>query len=249
MLEGHIRTMPLAARTLACVAVAAALFAALIVLVDRPLARYCNQNSFAIYDAAAAVSALGEAAWYLVPALLVFLIARFIVRRPAIAARGLFVFLGVALAGLAADVLKVVVGRSRPWVLFAHGRYDLFWPLRLDADYQSFPSGHAACAIAAALTLAVLAPRYRLQLLLAGSLIALTRVVLVAHYLSDVLAGAALAWLIVVTLERAFARQGVPLGPVDDAAARLLPSPLALRVFGALRLYARAPGIPRSASR
>jgi len=247
MVERHIRTTPLAARSLAYVAVAAALLGALMVLVDRPLARFCNQNAHAIHDAVTAVSALGEAAWYLVPSLLVFLIARFIVRRPAIAARGLFVFLGVALAGLASDVLKFAVGRSRPWVLFTDGRYD-FWPLQLDAHYQSFPSGHAACAAAAALTLAVVAPRYRVRLLLAASLVALTRVVVLAHYLSDVLAGAALAWLIVVTLQRVFARQGVPLGPADGP-VRTQPSPLALRVCGAVRRYARAPGIPRSASR
>lgn len=241
MLKRHIRRL---ARSLAYAAVAAVAAVALILLVDRPLARYCDQHAHAIHDAIGTVSALGEAAWYLVPSLLVFLIARFIVRRPEIAARGLFVFLGVAFAGLASDVLKFVVGRSRPWVLLTSGGYGL-WPLQLNADYQSFPSGHAACVAAAALTLAVIVPRYRGQLFLAGSLIALTRVVALAHYLSDVIAGAALAWLVVVILQRAFARHGVPLGPASRAAAgvplgpaggaaiAVLPSPFAQRVFGA----------------
>jgi membrane-associated phospholipid phosphatase len=241
MVERHMRTTPrgesaiagepVVARSLACVALAAALLGALIVLVDRPLAHYCMQHANAIHDAIATVSTLGEGAWYLVPSLLVFVIARFIVRRPVIAARGLFVFLGVALAGLTSDVLKVLVGRSRPWVLFREDGYD-FWPLQLNADYQSFPSGHAACATAAALTFAVVAPRYRVQLLLAAMLVGLTRVVIMAHYLSDVVAGAALGWLVVVTVQRAFARHGVPLGPAAGAGVGMLPSPFARRVFG-----------------
>jgi len=250
MVEPHIRTTPrgesisitaataagepVVARRLACVAFAAVLLGALIALVDRPLAHYCKLHAHAIRDDIAAVSTLGQAAWYLVPAVLVFLIARFIVGRPDIAARGMFVFLGVALAGLAADVLKILVGRSRPWVLFREGGYD-FLPLGLHADYQSFPSGHAACVAAAAFTLAAVAPRYRVQLLLAALLVALTRVVMVAHYLSDVVAGAALAWLVVLILQRAFARHGVPLGPAGGAAVGVLPSPFAQRVFGARR--------------
>jgi len=220
------------ARILVYAALAAVLLGALGVLVDRPLAHYCRRQVHAIHDAIAAVSTLGEGAWYLVPSLLVFVIARFIVRRPAIAARGLFVFLGVGLAGLACDALKVLVGRSRPWVLFRGGGYD-FWPLQLNADYQSFPSGHATCVAAAALAFAVIAPRHRVQLLLAALLVALTRVVLVAHYLSDVVAGAALAWLVVVTVQRAFARHGVPLGPAGGSGVRALPSPFAQRVLGA----------------
>jgi membrane-associated phospholipid phosphatase len=244
MVERHIRRTPrdeavsvtaaaaepVVARGLTWLASIAVLLAELIILVDRPLAHYCKQHANAIHDAIAAVSTLGEGAWYLVPSLLVFMIARFIVRRPAIAARGLFVFLGVALAGLAADILKILVGRSRPWALFREGAYD-FWPLQLNADYQSFPSGHAACVAAAALTLAVIAPRYRVQLLLAALLVALTRVVIVAHYLSDVVAGATLAWLVVVTVQRAFARHGVPLGPAGGAGVGMLPSPFAQRVL------------------
>lgn len=225
---------PVVGRALACAVVAAVALGALILLVDRPLARYCKQYPDPIHDAIAAVSGLGEAAWYLVPSMLVFLFARFIVRRPALAARGLFVFLGVALAGLACDVLKIVVGRSRPWVLFAGGGYN-FWPLHFNSNYQSFPSGHAASAAAAALALAVVAPRYRLGLLLVAALIALTRVVALAHYLSDVIAGAALAWLVVVSVQRLFARHGVPLGPAGGAAIAVLPSPFAQRLFGAAR--------------
>jgi membrane-associated phospholipid phosphatase len=231
MVERHFTTTT-RAESVVWAASAVALLAGSTALVDRPLAHFLRQHAAAIHDATASVSVLGEAGWYLVPSLLVFLIARFMVRRPALAARALFVFVSVALAGLATDVLKILVGRSRPWMLFRAGAYD-FWPLQLSADYQSFPSGHAACAAAAALALAVVVPRYRVQLLLAALLIALTRVVTLAHYLSDVAAGAALAWLVVVCVQRAFARNGVALGPAAAGPAPgMPPSHFAQRVLG-----------------
>jgi membrane-associated phospholipid phosphatase len=257
MVERHIRTAArvesvslvdageyLVTRGLAWAASLAVVLAELIVLVDRPLAHYCRQYARAIHQAAATVSTLGEAGWYLVPSLLVYLIARFILRWPVLAARGLFVFLGVALAGLAADVLKVLVGRSRPRVLFTQGAYDL-WPLQLDANYQSFPSGHAAIVAAAGLTLAVIAPRYRLQFLTAALVVALTRVVIVAHFLSDVVAGAALAWLVVVMVQRAFALHKVPLGTAGDTGVPSVPSPFAQRLFGVSTPMSSPSKLPR----
>ena len=41
------------------------------------------------------------------------------------------------------DLLKVIVGRPRPKLLFASGAYEFSW-IGLGADHWSFPSGHAA---------------------------------------------------------------------------------------------------------
>jgi undecaprenyl-diphosphatase len=215
---------------LAAVALVTVLFT-LMALVDRPLARYCHQHASAIHDSVDAFSTLGQAGWYLVPTLIIFLVGRFIMHRPAIAARGLYVFLAVALSGLASDVVKVLVGRARPWVLFRKGAYG-YWPLQLNVDYQSFPSGHTSCVFALAFSLGVIAPRYRAPLLLAALLVSFTRIITGAHYLSDVVAGAALGWLVSVTLQRAFFRHGFPIRPVDAASVGLQPSALARRVLG-----------------
>ena len=63
--------------------------------------------------------------------------------------------------------------------------------------------------------------------------LAVTRVFALAHYLSDVIAGAALAWLVVVSVQRAFARHGVALGPAGARDIGAQPSAFAQRVFGA----------------
>ena len=76
---------------------------------------------------------------------------------------------------LIASVLKAVVGRPRP-----------------RGDSGSFPSGHATAAFAAAFVLARRFPRFRILAYFGAAVISATRVLLHKHYLSDVLAGAAL---------------------------------------------------------
>jgi len=102
-----------------------------------------------------------------------------------------FLFATVAASGLAVDVLKVVVGRSRPKLLFASGTYDFTW-LGWQADYWSFPSGHAATAAALMLGLWYLWPRYAPLYALVVVAIAAARVIIGAHYLSDAMMGLAI---------------------------------------------------------
>ncbi|MEI9985052.1 MAG: phosphatase PAP2 family protein [Aliidongia sp.] len=55
----------------------------------------------------------------------------------------LFIFLSVALSGLAADLIKILVGRTRPKLFFLDGTYAWTGPA-WRADHWSFPSGHTA---------------------------------------------------------------------------------------------------------
>jgi len=98
-------------------------------------------------------------------------------------------------AGLAATLLKELLGRARPIA-------ELAGQLNAVARHgsPSFPSGHAAKSLALALPFALIVPAgpvvvrlVKLALLLVASLVCYSRIVLGAHYLSDVLAGAALA--------------------------------------------------------
>jgi len=107
-----------------------------------------------------------------------------------------FIFTAVFAAGLVADCIKIFVGRTRPKLLFADGTYDFTW-FGLRADHWSFPSGHAATVAALMTALWCLWPR-PLWLYVAGAaLIAASRVITGQHYLSDVIAGAAIG--VVVT--------------------------------------------------
>lgn len=113
---------------------------------------------------------------------LAYLLGRWVWRR-----RWATVFLIILLTHLAsvvsASVLKVAVHRSRPGALFTPGYTESF----------SFPSSHTAIYWSLFLPLALAFPRWRWPLLAVPVLIALGRLVLGAHYLSDVWAA---IWLV-----------------------------------------------------
>lgn len=101
------------------------------------------------------------------------------------------IFITVAAAGLADDVLKIIFGRARPYMWLA-GDDSGFGFFRYGAKFASFPSGHTTTSFAAALALSAVLPRGKPAFLMAALLIAISRMALESHYLSDVIAGAVL---------------------------------------------------------
>ncbi len=93
------------------------------------------------------------------------------------------------LAGLAAELLKLLIGRQRPIHNgVADGAY-VYKPLLsgfLDGSNLGMPSSHAAVAFAGALALAQLWPRARPVFLLLAAGCALTRLLAGAHFASDI---------------------------------------------------------------
>jgi len=99
-----------------------------------------------------------------------------------------FVFSAIAVSGLAASLVKNVIGRARPKLFDLYGPFE-FKPITFDADYASFPSGHSTTAGALAAILAILWPSARIPFFIAGAWVASTRFIIGAHFLSDVIAG------------------------------------------------------------
>jgi membrane-associated phospholipid phosphatase len=91
------------------------------------------------------------------------------------------------LASLAVVGLKDYFERSRPPV--ADPSLD---PIGVIPESASFPSGHAATAFAAAVAVGLLYPRLRKPLLALAALIAISRVYLGVHFVTDVVVGSAL---------------------------------------------------------
>lgn len=138
-----------------------------------------------------------------------------------VAERAGFFFAVIAASGIAAQAIKHLVGRARPHLLAGDGAFH-FHALTLGSAEASFPSGHAASAFAAAVALGYMAPRWRMALLGAALLVGLSRVIVGAHYPSDVLAGAALGSAVAAWLARDFARRGLAFG---DRRGRAVPEP------------------------
>ena len=90
----------------------------------------------------------------------------------------------VALSWTVAEGAKYFFNRARPFISDTE-----IAPLIKTPSSSSFPSGHSATAASGALTLSAVYPALAPVLLLAGFLVALSRVYLGVHYPFDVLAG------------------------------------------------------------
>src|ERR1017187_8035706 len=109
--------------------------------------------------------------------------------------------LAVGAAALAAAVgiviflkLKKATGRRRPCAFEPH-----CWATLLPPDQFSFPSGHTITAFAVAVSLSRFYPELGLGLLFCAISVAVSRVLLGMHFLSDVLAGAAIGAVLAYT--------------------------------------------------
>ena len=99
--------------------------------------------------------------------------------------------LAAAAGILVFQIIKNAVGRPRPCLIEPH-----CWSNLLPPDRFSFPSGHSLTAFAVATSLALFYPSMDLPLMLCASSVALSRIFLGMHFLSDVLAGSALGALL-----------------------------------------------------
>ncbi|MBY0261528.1 MAG: phosphatase PAP2 family protein, partial [Phycisphaerales bacterium] len=114
--------------------------------------------------------------------------------------RGVFVVLVPIAAGIGAELLKLLSRRMRPET--GDGFYR-FKPIAGSVTSPEFwstsglglASSHASVAVGAALAAGLVLPRWRWVLVAMAVLCCMSRLAVGAHYLSDVLAGAAIGVL------------------------------------------------------
>jgi len=111
-----------------------------------------------------------------------------------------FVALGAALISAALAVglfqrIKKLFNRTRPCAISPN-----CWATLLPPDQFSFPSGHSMTAFAVAVPLSMFYPALEPGLLFCAFSIAVSRILLGLHFLSDVLAGSALGAAIGYTI-------------------------------------------------
>ena len=139
-----------------------------------------------------------------------------------------FVFVAIAVTGIFGSLLKHVIGRARPY-----HEGNLFWnfnPFTASAQFASFPSGHAITAFAALVAIGALLPQARALLWIYAILIALSRVVIMAHHPSDVIAGAIVGAVGALLVRNWFAARGLAFTVDRNGAVRPMPGPSMKRI-------------------
>jgi len=108
--------------------------------------------------------------------------------------------IALTLAGLTGRVIKIATGRARPSV-----KTEQRWNgWELSSKYHAFPSGHTATSTAVFVTLFLARKKLGAPLLLIPILIAISRMVVGAHYLSDVTFAAILGAICALLIARCF---------------------------------------------
>ncbi|CAL77678.1 putative Phosphoesterase, PA-phosphatase related (membrane associated) [Bradyrhizobium sp. ORS 278] len=100
-----------------------------------------------------------------------------------------YLFFAVLTSVLAAQALKYIIGRGRPFVGGKANAFN-FDPFNGTPAYFSMPSAHAVTAFALAFAVGAVWPRLRIPMFVYAVIIALSRLVLLAHHPSDVVGGA-----------------------------------------------------------
>jgi lipid A 4'-phosphatase len=181
----------LGAISLVCLAIGAVSY----FFYDRPVAAWAHGLPQRIHPVFEFITQFGFSRGYVVGSGAVFVLIYFLWPRGRVWAwRAAFIFLNVAISGLIVDVVKAIVARARPTLLFAHGEYGFAW-FHWNPAYWSFPSGHGATAASLALSLVTIWPRLWPVCWLAALTIMSSRLVLGAHYPSDLLGGFYAAFL------------------------------------------------------
>lgn len=156
--------------------------------IDEPLAIYMHSIKASwFYNAAELITNLGYGSYYLIGFTLLIVIG-FLLRKTRLAHASIYLLLSVVISGVLCDIFKFMFGRSRPTLLFSQHDYGFNF-LQTHYNMVSFPSGHATTISAVMVGLTYLFPRGFWVWLVVLLLVSFTRVVVTAHFLSDIMVG------------------------------------------------------------
>jgi membrane-associated phospholipid phosphatase len=177
---------------LAVIALVAAFF------LDQSAAAWINAHSFPVLRRVMRmVSRVGDWPAHVIAGLIGIAIA-FAVGSKAWMRIFLAMIIALALAGITTRAIKIATGRARPSV-----KTEAHWNgPQFSSKYHAFPSGHTASSTAFFVALFLARKKQGAPLLLIPILIALSRMIAGAHYLSDVTFAAILGVICAVFVAR-----------------------------------------------
>jgi membrane-associated phospholipid phosphatase len=164
---------------------------------DKPLTAFFQQQAGSLTNQiASAVTLLGSSKIYFLLLILAWLFTRFIKPMPLWRDRSLFLLLCLIIPGLVTLALKMSLGRARPIEWFNHDLFGFYF-LKTQASFLSMPSGHTVTITSLMFGLCYLFPRYWAGFIGLALMVSVSRIIVTAHYLSDIMGGMLLAALTV----------------------------------------------------
>ena len=149
----------------------------------------------------------GDSLYFFVPTILIWAVIKIIQNKNKIIITisdiSLFIFFNILLSGIAVQILKHILGRPRP-PLFHSNNLSTIDIFNFDSRWHSFPSGHTATIFAFIFCLIFLFPKIKNILITIAVVIASTRVIVGAHYVSDIFGGALVAYITSILLREKF---------------------------------------------
>ena len=149
----------------------------------------------------------GDSLYFFVPTILIWAAIKIIQNKNKIILTisdiSLFIFFNILFSGIAVQIFKHILGRPRPpmFHLYNLSSLDFF---QFDSKWHSFPSGHTATIFAFIFCLIFLFPKIKNILIAIAIIIASTRVIVGAHFVSDVFGGALVAYITTILLRDNF---------------------------------------------
>jgi membrane-associated phospholipid phosphatase len=147
-----------------------------------------------------------------------------------------FLFFAVLVPLLAGEMIKWIAGRGRPFVGGKANAFN-FVPFAGTEAHASFPSSHAITGFALAFAVSAVWPSTRGAMIVYALLIAFSRLVLLAHHPSDVVAGALIGVVGAMGVRYWFAARGLGFAIRRDGAISALAP-------GRLKRVAHGPSAP-----
>ena len=149
------------------------------------------------------ITKLGNSFWYFPLSIIFFIFSHLLKNKTDNKYKGfikklkigsLFFILSMFIAGALTQITKHIVGRPRPNYTTAENVLDFSF-FSFNSSFHSFPSGHSSTIFVVALCLSLLLPKIRYFFIFFASTVAFSRVVVGAHFFTDIIGGIVFAYI------------------------------------------------------